>query len=174
MVKEIWHKAASLQQTDDSIVFASGRAHWRHLAKQLNLCFLRPTSLESTTQTANRSVDHFCTSHRESPYTLSPRIAPSHGNDMKVTGQLARHENARHENARPEIIAGHGNDVFCFWYIYDEVFNTVHAWFSAQHTLGFFSQLQLVSRLSLLHPSINVSNLLTSAIRSGVHVKWSE
>jgi len=41
--------------------------------------------------------------------------------------KLARHENARHENARPEIIAGHGNDVFCFWYIYDEVFNTVHA-----------------------------------------------
>jgi len=58
---------------------------------------------------------------------LSPRIAPSHRDDLKVTGQLARRENARHENALPEIIAGPENDVFCFWNIYDEVFNTVLA-----------------------------------------------
>jgi len=39
------------------------RAHWRHLANITKLCFLRPTPVHNTTQTANRSVQPFCTAH---------------------------------------------------------------------------------------------------------------
>jgi len=49
-VRVIWHKAASLLQTDGSVVFARLRQcalPWRHIGTtwqiRLNLCFLRPT-----------------------------------------------------------------------------------------------------------------------------------
>ena len=74
MVKVIWHKAASPQQTNGSIVFA--RCHqcalpWGHIGAtwriRLNLCFLWPTSPQLKQQIDRFS--RFCTAHgRKSLY----------------------------------------------------------------------------------------------------------
>ena len=83
MVKVIWHKAASLPQTDGSVVFACWRqcalmgghigATWRI---QLNLCFLWPTQVDN--QMANRFVLPFLHSswHSVVGHALSPNNCP--------------------------------------------------------------------------------------------------
>jgi len=81
-VKVIWHKAASPQQMDGSIVFVRWcqcALTWGHIDAtwriQLNLCFLGPP--ESITQTADRSVQPFLHSLRQKvPKLYNGRLFP--------------------------------------------------------------------------------------------------
>jgi len=89
VVKVIWHKAASLPQTDSSNVYARWRQcalPWEQIGAtwwiRWNMCFLRPTRVHNLND-KSISTAIFAQLTAESPYTLqwaplSRKITPSH------------------------------------------------------------------------------------------------